>query len=69
MADDNKKYPFQDDTAAQDQQKGGEASVTDEDITGLSEDLDTDVPTDTSDLGEDTSVEETPEDSTQSGQH
>lgn len=54
MADDNKKHPYQDDTVAQDQQKGGEATA--EDITGLSED--TEVPSDTSELDDDTTMTE-----------
>jgi hypothetical protein len=65
MADDNKKHPFQDDTAAgEDQQKGGEASATDEDVAALSED--SDVPTDTSELEEDTATTDVEESDEQS---
>lgn len=56
MVDDNKRQPFQDDTANknQDQQKGGEATATDQDLTDLGDT--TDVPTDTS---EDTTEDDT----------
>jgi hypothetical protein len=47
MVDDNKKHPFQDDTAnqGQDQQKGGEATATDQDLADVDT---TDIPTVTS---------------------
>lgn len=57
MTDDKKRQPFQDDTAAQDQQKGGEATATDQDVADMGEEAE--LPTDTSDMEEESGTEDT----------